>query len=192
MALLPSTPTTAVVGCQLSVVGRRRALVAVLGVLGALAVRCRCCCYSHLGALGVLVVKEPAVKRGFSKMRGAVRKKWPLRISSPCPARACVRHFLFSPNKSLLYREEGQPHMTGRRAPPVVIRGPSTRRRVSHAHRSRPSRRPPPRLADMHHVNPGFQKRGVRLQKKQKCFSQTPANPRLATAIFIFRAKNCH
>ena len=43
----------------------------------------------------------------------------------------------------------------------------------------------------MHLVNPGFQKRGVRLQKKQKCFSQTPAKPQLATEIFIFRAKNC-
>ena len=44
----------------------------------------------------------------------------------------------------------------------------------------------------MHHVNPGFQKRGGRLQEKEKCFSQTPATPRLATGIFIFRAKNCH
>ena len=125
-------------------------------------------------------------------MRGAVRKKWPLRISSPCPARACVRHFLFSPNKSLLYREEGQPHMTGRRAPPVVIRGPSTRRRVSHAHRSRPSRRPPPRLADMHHVNPGFPNPGCRLQEKKIREPQVAAGERVASAIFIFRAKNCH
>ena len=75
---------------------------------------------------------------------------------------------------------------------PVVIRRFSDGRREADAYRWRPSRRPPPALADMHHVNPGFQNRGGRLQEKGKCFSQTPAKPRLATGIFIFRAKNCH
>jgi len=43
----------------------------------------------------------------------------------------------------------------------------------------------------MHHVNPGFQKRGGRLQEKQIRESQTPQPPGFATAIFFFRAKNC-
>ena len=75
---------------------------------------------------------------------------------------------------------------------PVVIRRFWARRRSLDLHRWRPSQPPAPRLVDMHHVNPGFQKWGARLQRKQKCFSQTPATPRLATGIFIFRAKNCH
>ena len=75
---------------------------------------------------------------------------------------------------------------------PVIVRHFPARRNSRDLHYSRPLGNPPPPLADMHHVNPGFPNPGCRLQEKKIREPQVAAGERVASAIFIFRAKNCH